>query len=38
MTEDEEEKCVNMAYLTLGIGFVVVGFILGCITVGVAHI
>lgn len=37
MTEDEEEKCVNMAYLTLGIGFVV-GFILGCITVGVAHI
>lgn len=37
MTEDEEEKCASMIYLALGIGFVV-GFLFGCITVGVAHI
>ena len=37
MTEDEEEKCADMIYLALRIGFVV-GFIFGCIIVGVAHI
>lgn len=37
MTEDEEEKCASMIYLALVIGFVV-GFLFGCITVGVAHI
>lgn len=33
MTEDEEEKCANMIYLALGIGF-----LLGCITIGVAQL
>ena len=37
MAKDEEEKCANMIYLALGIGFCF-GFLLGCITIGVAQL
>lgn len=37
MTEDKEEKCAGMIYIALGIGFCF-GFLLGCITIGVAQL